>query len=222
MCLAIITARLGSKRLKLKNIKNFFGKPVISYPIKACLKSNIFDKVVVSTESKLISRISNKYNAEVPFLRSKKFSDDKTGTSKLMRYLIKKMRIPKNEVVCCVYPVTPLLTPKLLEKSLKIFTTSKCKFLIPIQRANKLDRNKFQLDNKNIIVNNNRTRKYYKDSGQFYFGTADSFLKNKSIIFSGLSKGLIISKNTAVDVNTIEDWNKLKKNYQKLNNKKYA
>ena len=45
--LAIITARGGSKRIPRKNIKDFFGKPLIAYSIETALKSNLFDKVVV-------------------------------------------------------------------------------------------------------------------------------------------------------------------------------
>ena len=49
--LALITARGGSKRIPRKNIKNFFGKPIMSYPIEAAL-SKIFDKVMVSTDDR--------------------------------------------------------------------------------------------------------------------------------------------------------------------------
>jgi N-acylneuraminate cytidylyltransferase len=40
--LAIIPARFGSKRIPNKNIKNFNGKPIISYPILAAKKSKLF------------------------------------------------------------------------------------------------------------------------------------------------------------------------------------
>ena len=72
--ICIIPARKGSKRIKNKNIINFFGKPLISYSIENALKSNIFEKVIVSTDSKKISNISKKYGADVPFLRPKSLS----------------------------------------------------------------------------------------------------------------------------------------------------
>ena len=52
--ICIFPARGGSKRLKNKNIKNFLGKPIISYPIKAAKKSRLFSRIIVSTESKKI------------------------------------------------------------------------------------------------------------------------------------------------------------------------
>ena len=50
--LAIIPARAGSKRIKNKNMKLFFGKPLIYYSIKAALDSKIFDKIHISSDSK--------------------------------------------------------------------------------------------------------------------------------------------------------------------------
>ena len=50
--LAIIPARGGSKRIKNKNLKNFFGKPLIYYSILAAKKSKIFSEIHVSTDSK--------------------------------------------------------------------------------------------------------------------------------------------------------------------------
>ena len=52
MCIVVITARLGSKRLK-KKYKRFFGKPVISYPIDVCKKLKFFKNVFVSLKVKL-------------------------------------------------------------------------------------------------------------------------------------------------------------------------
>ena len=46
--LVIIPARGNSKRIKNKNIKNFNGKPIISYSIKNLEKSKLFKKIHVS------------------------------------------------------------------------------------------------------------------------------------------------------------------------------
>ena len=70
-CICIIPARSGSKRIKNKNIKLFFGKPIIYYSIKAAIKSKCFSDVFVSTDSIKIKKISEKYGAKVKFLRPK-------------------------------------------------------------------------------------------------------------------------------------------------------
>ena len=52
--LAIIPARSGSKRIKNKNLKLFYGKPLIYYSIKALKESNIFSKIHISSDSSKI------------------------------------------------------------------------------------------------------------------------------------------------------------------------
>ena len=71
--LCLILARGNSSRLKNKNILNFLGKPLIYYTIKAVQNSNIFSKIMVSTDNKKIAELSKKYGAEVPFYDQKNY-----------------------------------------------------------------------------------------------------------------------------------------------------
>ena len=52
--LAVITARGGSKRIPQKNIRPFFGKPMIGYAIEAARNSGLFEEIMVSTDSNKI------------------------------------------------------------------------------------------------------------------------------------------------------------------------
>ena len=68
MNLAVIPARGGSKRIPKKNIKDFFcGKPIIAWSILAAQKTNLFEKIIVSTDDLEIKKTAEKYGAEVPF-----------------------------------------------------------------------------------------------------------------------------------------------------------
>ena len=57
---AIIPARLGSKRVPGKNIKSFGGKPMIAWTIQSAIKTKLFKRIIVSTESKEIAKIAPK------------------------------------------------------------------------------------------------------------------------------------------------------------------
>ena len=70
----ITPARCGSNRIPLKNIKSFLVKPIIYFPIKIALKSNLLDKVVVSTDNMTIAKIAKKLGAEV-HIRNPKYAD---------------------------------------------------------------------------------------------------------------------------------------------------
>ena len=80
MSICIIPARSGSKRIKNKNIQKINGLPLIAITIRIAKKSKLFKRIIVSTDCPKIALISKKYGAEVPFLRSKKLSDDFTPT----------------------------------------------------------------------------------------------------------------------------------------------
>ncbi|MBW3010546.1 cytidylyltransferase domain-containing protein, partial [Acinetobacter baumannii] len=84
MQLAVIPARGGSKRIPRKNIKDFYGKPMIAWSIEAALKSECFDEVWVSTDDQEIADIAVKFGAKVPFLRPAHLSDDYATTADVM------------------------------------------------------------------------------------------------------------------------------------------
>ena len=109
---AIITARGGSKRIPNKNIREFCGKPIIAYSIEAALKSKLFENVMVSTDSEEIAKVGNMYGASVPFMRSKKTSDDYADTTDVLNEVIdmyKKQGI-WFDMFCCIYPTAPFIT----------------------------------------------------------------------------------------------------------------
>ena len=83
--ICIIPARGGSKGIKLKNLQKVNNKPLIYYPIQAAIKSNVCDKIIVSTDSVKIKNVAQKLGAEVPFLRKKKFSKDFTTTEETLK-----------------------------------------------------------------------------------------------------------------------------------------
>ena len=77
---AVIPARGGSKRIPRKNVRDFMGKPLLSYSIAAAKESGLFDRVVVSTDDEEIAAVARDCGAETPFLRAKNLADDHTGT----------------------------------------------------------------------------------------------------------------------------------------------
>jgi CMP-N-acetylneuraminic acid synthetase len=88
--IAIIPARGGSKRVPRKNIIDFFGKPLIAWTIEAALQSNVFDCVIVSTDSEEIAEVSRRFGAQVPFLRDA-FADDFSTVQQATLYALDKI-----------------------------------------------------------------------------------------------------------------------------------
>ena len=81
----IIPARGGSKGLKNKNILSLGGQPLISWPIKAAIKSGVVDNVFVSTDSREIANCAVKAGAEIPFLREPRYAQDLSTTEETLQ-----------------------------------------------------------------------------------------------------------------------------------------
>lgn len=77
--LCTICCRGGSKGVKNKNIRPLLGKPLLAYTIEQAQKSQIFNHIVLSTDSKEIAEVGKYYGAEVFFLREEKLATDKAG-----------------------------------------------------------------------------------------------------------------------------------------------
>ena len=87
--IALIPARSGSKRIKHKNIVNFYGHPLIAYTINSAIKSELFKKIIVLTDSIKYAKIAEHYGAEIPFIRSKKISSKNSPDYDWLNFVFK-------------------------------------------------------------------------------------------------------------------------------------
>lgn len=216
--LAIIPARGGSQRIPHKNIKEFFGKPVIAYSIEMALESNLFEEVMVSTDSSQIATIAQKYGASVPFQRSETNSNNYATLTDVILEVIQNY-IEQNkffEYICCILPTAALITKEHLNKtysSLKEENFSSIipilKFSYPIQRALKDKSGLLQFREPEYIkARSQDLEPFYHDSGQFYWIKTQALIKEKSL-FTSKTGYLELNDFEAQDVDTVTDWDML-------------
>ncbi|MDG1900721.1 MAG: cupin domain-containing protein [Bacteroidales bacterium] len=60
--IAMIPARMGSQRIKQKNIRPLNGKPLIGHIIDTAVLSGVFDEIYINSESEVFQEIANYYN----------------------------------------------------------------------------------------------------------------------------------------------------------------
>ena len=225
---AIIPARGGSKRIPRKNIKDFFGKPLIAYSIEVALKSKLFDKVIVSTDDEEIAKIAVEYGAVVPFLRPKELSDDFTGTGAVVNHALEYLKsVGENyDFVCTIYATAPFLDEKyLIEGFLKLKDSSaknafSCTSMpFPIQRTFKITQNERceMFWPENFSKRSQDLEEAYQDAGQFYWTNLN--IKSDEIIFGKDSIPIILPRFLVQDIDTLEDWQRAEIMYEVL--KKY-
>jgi len=89
---ALIPARLGSKRVPGKNIRALAGHPMLAYTIAPAIESGVFSSVMVSTDSEEIAAIARHYGAEVPFLRPPAFAGDTSPDIEWLEHQLSELR----------------------------------------------------------------------------------------------------------------------------------
>jgi len=232
MNVAIIPARSGSKRIHNKNIKDFNGRPIISYPILAAKKSKLFKEIIVSTDSYKIKKIVNKFGAKVYHLRSKKLSNDHAVIKDVLFDIIKflKKKMLSTKYFCLIYATSPLINFYDLKKSLRILDKSNSvvdsimavkKFSYPIQRALGINKKK-HLYMRNKKYKNARSQdleKSYHDAGVFSWFKTDNFLNKIKSNSSIISLPFVLEELRVQDIDNIEDWKVAEFKYKILKQK---
>jgi CMP-N,N'-diacetyllegionaminic acid synthase len=126
--IAIIPARSGSKGVPGKNIKLLGRIPLFAFSIIAAKMMPSVSRVIVSTDSEEYAHIAKKYGAEVPFLRPKEISGDKSSDFDLFLHALDWFKENENlipEYLLHLRPTTPIRNPQIMEEAVKLFFENK-------------------------------------------------------------------------------------------------
>lgn len=213
--IAIVTARGGSKRIPQKNIKEFCGKPIIAYSIEAALKSNLFNEVMVSTDSEEIKDIAIYYGAKVPFMRSMKNASDTAATHEVILEVIKKYQDLGQifEGICCIYPTAPFVTSDKLKNAYSLFNQKEVQGVYPVipfsfpPKRGVVIRDGYAkfLYPENEFVRSQDLEVIYHDCGQFYFLKTKELLQQNKLVLNNMVP-MIVSELEAQDIDNEDDW----------------
>jgi len=215
MRIAVIPARGGSKRIPRKNIKNFSGKPAISWSIAAAQASSLFEKIIVSTEDDQIAEVAQQYGALVPFRRPKELADDITATVPVMAHAVRACIDLGWSVdwACCIYPCSPFVQPQDLAEASALALSRDADFVYPItryphpvQRAMRMlpDSSVQFVQPEHELTRTQLLEPLFHDTGQFYFGKAAAWLEQKRMHTAGIC--IEIPSWRVVDIDTPDDW----------------
>ncbi len=217
MKVAIIPARGGSKRILKKNIKPFLGKPILAYSIEAAIKSQCFDKVIVSTDDKDIAKIAQSYGAEVPFIRPNNIADDFTGTNEVVAHAINELDYDVS-YACCIYATAPFASIDSIKKGERLivnndnidFAVTVTPSPFPLNRALAITkRNEVEqlqmIQPVHLATRTQDLTEAYFDAGQIYWGKAKAFV-NRHKMFLEKTAPVIIPNYLTQDIDTEDDW----------------
>ena len=210
--LAIIPARQNSKRLRLKNFKEFGGKPLFMHTVDKLKKIKSINRIVISTDNKKITKYKLPKKAEI-ILRNKKLSNDKSSVLDVVIDIAKRKK--NFDFIGYFLPTCPFIALKDIKfalKKLKKYDSviSILPFEDPIQIALKLNKKTkvikpiFNNLNKNKI-NSRYIEKSYKPSGGFYFINKKKLLLTNKIYFKK-TYGVLYTSKKYIDIDTLENF----------------
>ncbi|QTL97711.1 CMP-N-acetlyneuraminic acid synthetase [Iocasia frigidifontis] len=215
--LALIPARAGSKGVKSKNIRELAGKPLIAYTIMEAIKSNIFEDIIVSTDSEKIADIARKYGANVPFLRPKKFALDDSSTIDVIIHCFNFMRNIGKEYqeVILLQPTSPLRRAHHIKEAYQLFNSKNADFIISVCKcghpplwANTMDKD-LKMDNfiRKEVKNMRRQDlpQFYQINGALYLAKVDKLIEEKGFLGKN-SYAYIMSRENSIDIDTEIDF----------------
>lgn len=210
--------RKGSKGVKNKNLKKINDKPLLSYTIEQAFNSKLFDKVVISTDSKKIATLSKKYGAECWFLRPKKLSTDKVPKIIVIRHLLKQAEIKFNkkfEIIFDLDVTSPLRSIRDIKNAYKKFIKTKASLLFSVNRSRK---NPYfnmieKKGNSYSAVINDRLFTYRQNTPKVYDMNASIYIWKRNTL---INENSLFIKNNAIyempeersfDIDSIFDFN---------------
>ena len=216
--IAIIPARGGSKRIPDKNIRDFCGRPMISYILEVAKKSELFDVIHVSTDSERIADIVAKLGFHVDFMRPVNLADDKTTIMPVLRYVLKtyhERNIDFDEV-SLLTACAPLIEARDLVSAARLLQVHDYQkavlgvapYSAPIEWAfeRHADGSLMPLQPGMFSVRSQDIAEKYFDAGMFCFFPVKSILESEGAGKDDGFIGQILPKYKAVDIDEPEDW----------------
>lgn len=200
-----ILARKNSRRIINKNLLNFKGKPLIHWTLKQSLKLKRVKKIIVSSDSEKIRNLALKLSKN--FLidkRPQNLALSKTKSEEVIKYLIKKYKILKNQYILLLQPTSPLRNQNDINKILHFAKKHK---LNSIHSVSKYFGKKIITRGIKILNKKKTTKdKHLSFNGSIYLFKA-SLLMNKNSIYETPQNVYITNKKYSLDIDNYSDLN---------------
>jgi len=127
---AMIAARIGSQRLKYKNLALIDKKPMIYYAVTAAKKSKCFNKIFINSDHEIFSKIAKRYKVNF-YQRAKKLGGSNITSDSIVYDFMKN--IPEPDILVWVNSIAPFQTASEIKTIVRFFSRKKIDSLITIK-----------------------------------------------------------------------------------------
>lgn len=201
-------------------------RPLIAYTIEAAINSDLFDRIIVSTDSLEYKEIAESYGAEV-ILRTDELSSDAATSFMVIEDVLNKCK--GYDYFVLLQPTSPFRNYKHIKNAVEQFENNNdAKFLVSVVESNKssvlikpID-DSLSLKNFNCDFSNYRrqNKKEYCPNGAIFIGNTYDYLMRKHF-FGVDSIAYIMNKEDSIDIDDQLDFEmailiQTKKNKRKI------
>jgi len=125
----MIPARLGSKRVKNKNLRLINGKPLISYIINTVKQCGCFDEIYLNSEAMIFEEIADQHGISF-YKRPERFATDQSTNDEFALDFIENV---PGEILIQVLPTSPLIEAEEIEAFVREILRENCDTLISVE-----------------------------------------------------------------------------------------
>jgi CMP-N-acetylneuraminic acid synthetase len=115
--IALIGARAGSERVKDKNVRRLAGHPLLAYAIETARRSEVFDRILVSTDSEQIAQVARWYGADAPFLRPVEYASSTSPDIEWIAWTLPRLD-ERYDLFAIVRATNPFRGPDVIRRGL--------------------------------------------------------------------------------------------------------
>lgn len=214
--LAVITARSGSVRLPGKNVRLLNGKPLMAWSILAARDSNLFNRIILSTDSSVYADTGQRYGAEVPWLRAPGLAGDEVSSIDVILDILNRFEDEGKHFshVTLLQPTSPLRKAsdiiaawQLMKQKCAGAVVSVCECEHPPQWSNTLPEDLSMKDfiRPETLVLRHELEQYYRVNGALYMAETSLFRKYRSF-FTPETFAYVMPQERSVDIDTETDF----------------
>lgn len=210
--LALITARGGSKGLPRKNVLQVAGRPLIAWTIEAALKSNIVDRVVLSSDDNEIIETAKSWGCSVPFRRPAHLANDTASSMQVVLHALEQL--PGFDYVILLQPTSPLRTASDIDAAFHELKSTGAPSCVSVCEADQSPYWMYHLSSEKKLNNvlqppSGATRRQdlptvYVLNGAIYIAQVDWLRKSQNFITDDTA-GYVMSQYSSIDIDTKDD-----------------
>ena len=221
--LAVIPARGGSKRLPGKNLRDLNGKPLISWTIEACLKSQYIDQVCVTSDDDDILNIAKSYKVN-SIKRPKELSGDLSTSYEALIHALKFS--DQFDCIFLAQPTSPLRNEFHIDDAINFFFEKRADSVVGVSKVghsplwsntlkNDLSMCDF-IDESIINIGSQNLPNYYRINGAIYLCKIKQMLSEKTLFLKDNIYAYKMERKNSIDIDEEIDFDLCKLYMRKI------